>query len=633
MRYNTNNPLGTYGSSDPRDLYDNAGNLDLGMNSLALSFIDRLGTQRRTYKGFETNAQAIIDAMGMYRLADQTFGTGTTITSNKQLLLWSIEDGGTGFYYFWSAQIPPGGKVVPEDSSPISSGGEGPGGWLAWDDLEQRLATGIATIGESTAASVGALANGVVIAAEYLIATATPSGAIAAAIAAAGSKTVYIGSQFEGLDVSGIILNAGQTVFGHGVNLITTANNFSFALNVGCTIHGINVSSPSGKNSGLTNQNAFFVPSSLMSPISRTKVFNVKGKGLGGALYKGNYLVNNHEGNIFTLYEAESCNILIDANERHEYLNAGMGSASLCNTALRVQGGNINATGMVVSDCGLAIDVVAGSNDAHGQIVGGVFNHNLQTVRVKDTANGFLFLGCQFFNGGPIELDNCHDVWFRSCVLNAIQIIEDGCTRCGFTQCDFLDGIDNVPNANGNPSEVFYLDNRLPSGTPLSGVDALNGGLLRLQVNTNITTIPTGVSSFQWPVITSNAITGNAAYTVQQFYAAGNPFVRGDTCAVRYGAALNFNTQMTFGKAASAAWNASELKVYLRNSSGDIVGRLLPDSQASSGASNLITYSLVGTLARSAIETVIENNSGGLLTLYRQQNGTPVQTYMNVTNW
>lgn len=141
MPYNTNNPTGTNGSTDPRDLYDNAANFDLMSTSQTLTVVpDRLGQPRTTLHGYEVKANAAIDALGMYRLADQTFGGGTTITSNKQLLLWAVEDGGTGWHYYWTAEIASGGKIVPPGSTPASTGGEGPGGWLAWDDFAQRLA-------------------------------------------------------------------------------------------------------------------------------------------------------------------------------------------------------------------------------------------------------------------------------------------------------------------------------------------------------------------------------------------------------------------------------------------------------------------------------------------------------------
>jgi hypothetical protein len=49
--YNTLNPLG---STNPKDLYDNASNFDEAMNSLGPAFYDRFNRRRETWAGFET---------------------------------------------------------------------------------------------------------------------------------------------------------------------------------------------------------------------------------------------------------------------------------------------------------------------------------------------------------------------------------------------------------------------------------------------------------------------------------------------------------------------------------------------------------------------------------------------------
>lgn len=53
MRYNTGNPVEPSGSSDPRDLHDNAGNIDLSANGEAPTWIDRLGRTRRSLAGID----------------------------------------------------------------------------------------------------------------------------------------------------------------------------------------------------------------------------------------------------------------------------------------------------------------------------------------------------------------------------------------------------------------------------------------------------------------------------------------------------------------------------------------------------------------------------------------------------
>lgn len=79
-------------------------------------------------------------SLGFVRLEGVTFETGAIVPDNRSLLLWAAADGGTGFYYYFSGEIPSVGKIVPPDSTPASTGGTVQGGWLVIDDLEARLA-------------------------------------------------------------------------------------------------------------------------------------------------------------------------------------------------------------------------------------------------------------------------------------------------------------------------------------------------------------------------------------------------------------------------------------------------------------------------------------------------------------
>lgn len=57
MRFNTGNPVEPDGSSDPRDLYDTAGIVDLLVTGEEDSTKDRLGRDRKTWKGIENDFQ------------------------------------------------------------------------------------------------------------------------------------------------------------------------------------------------------------------------------------------------------------------------------------------------------------------------------------------------------------------------------------------------------------------------------------------------------------------------------------------------------------------------------------------------------------------------------------------------
>lgn len=117
MTYNTGNPIG---STDARDRSDNSENLDLAVNSLSQTFVDRLGVTRDTLEG-------IYQKSAYYRAG--TFDAGYTLTNNRQTLAYgNIE-------YSWSGAFP---KVVAAGSTPASTGGVGAGAWVDRTDVTLR---------------------------------------------------------------------------------------------------------------------------------------------------------------------------------------------------------------------------------------------------------------------------------------------------------------------------------------------------------------------------------------------------------------------------------------------------------------------------------------------------------------
>lgn len=131
--YGTNNALG---STDPRDLYDNAQNFDFALNDItALIWKDRFGRDRRSWYGLESMVADAAGAFGYVVLAGVTFQSGATVHLNELLL-----DETTGEYFKWTGSYPDGGKIVPIGSSPDTSGGQGPGKWLGVGDSSLRTA-------------------------------------------------------------------------------------------------------------------------------------------------------------------------------------------------------------------------------------------------------------------------------------------------------------------------------------------------------------------------------------------------------------------------------------------------------------------------------------------------------------
>lgn len=129
-RYNTGNPIE---STDVRDMSDNAKNFDEFVNSASDEFTDRLGIERKTIHGMNSEFDSQILNMGFTRVG--TFAVGATLTNPRQTLLWDIADGGDGQEYGWSGTF---SKIVPPGSTPNTTGGIAVGAWMSRFDPELK---------------------------------------------------------------------------------------------------------------------------------------------------------------------------------------------------------------------------------------------------------------------------------------------------------------------------------------------------------------------------------------------------------------------------------------------------------------------------------------------------------------
>lgn len=115
--FNTGNPIG---STDARDLSDNAENFDTALGTIAPTWIDRLGVTRDSFEGRLAKGS-------FYQVG--TFAAGYTITNMRQTLEYS------GHEYSWAGTFP---KVVAAGATPATSGGIGAGAWVDRTDVALR---------------------------------------------------------------------------------------------------------------------------------------------------------------------------------------------------------------------------------------------------------------------------------------------------------------------------------------------------------------------------------------------------------------------------------------------------------------------------------------------------------------
>lgn len=117
MTFNTGNPIG---STDARDLSDNAENFDKALGTTAATWVDRFGVTRDSFEGRLAKGS-------FYRVG--TFAAGYTLTNMRQTLEYS------GHEYSWAGTFP---KVVAAGATPATSGGIGAGAWVDRTDVTLR---------------------------------------------------------------------------------------------------------------------------------------------------------------------------------------------------------------------------------------------------------------------------------------------------------------------------------------------------------------------------------------------------------------------------------------------------------------------------------------------------------------
>lgn len=125
-RYNTGNPIE---STDVRDMSDNAKNFDEFSNSMSDSFTDRFGEGRQTIEGSIRKAG--------FQPASFDFVTGGTLVSgDRNKAVFNPEPSGDNNWYAWQGELP---KLIPQNSTPETSGGLGDGAWKPVTDQSLRV--------------------------------------------------------------------------------------------------------------------------------------------------------------------------------------------------------------------------------------------------------------------------------------------------------------------------------------------------------------------------------------------------------------------------------------------------------------------------------------------------------------
>ena len=199
MTFNTRNPIG---STDARDLSDNAENFDKALSSLGATWKDRFGRTRDSFEGRLAKGS-------FYRVG--TFSVGYTLTNMRQTLEYS------GHEYSWAGSFP---KVVAAGSTPATTGGIGAGAWVDRTDdtlrsdinLVQKRFACVADMAADTSLAIGDIVETIGYYNNWVSSSNKPKGGNRYEIVAAGSGTADGGSfitlsnglKAKGLFISGV---------------------------------------------------------------------------------------------------------------------------------------------------------------------------------------------------------------------------------------------------------------------------------------------------------------------------------------------------------------------------------------------------------------------------------------------
>lgn len=191
-------------------------------------------------------------------------------------------------------------------------------------------------------------------------------------------------------------------------------------------------------------------------------------------------------------FEAESCGgIGLSLATRAEYVVVTNVGIRACATGIAITGGNATITGGYVTDCtAIGVELIAGTNDSHGVMLGVEINHTADAgnaVKAGAIANGFTFEGCQIYYG-KITLTSSVGVKFRGGQIDVASFNFDGSTGTEFDGVHLVGSLANTVNndVNSHASETLWRPNcRLLTGVS-PAYDQWVGAHTRVTLSANI---------------------------------------------------------------------------------------------------------------------------------------------------
>ncbi len=269
----------------------------------------------------------------------------------------------------------------------------------------------------------------------------TAIAAAAAALLAGTSKTLKIGAATY-LGTWNFAVPGSTTVQGQGQQSIVKVTGGAAAFTVGA-VNDVNIKDLKIQGDGTVNANAYGIMMGLSgvadSGPQRATIQNVQTVGFwaGGFLFRKSPLVN-HMGPRFIGCVSKDCGVYgFFFDQQGEYAQLLGCEATGSTYGVWIGAGNISINGGNFSNNSYGIYLDAGTNAAHGTVVGATINHNsTANVYIAAIDIGHTFVGCDMFAGAITAVSNTALVDFTGCRISPTAI---NCTNgmMRFMDCEF----------------------------------------------------------------------------------------------------------------------------------------------------------------------------------------------------
>lgn len=271
----------------------------------------------------------------------------------------------------------------------------------------------------------------------------------------------------------------------------------------------------SGETSGNTSENFVYISGNGLDDVRHNTFLDC-----GGTAVIVRQYYTTHEGSQIVANIIKRCRVAIDLQERGEYTTVSQNILVQNGTAFVLAAGNTRAVNNTICDNDLGLLVTTGANDAHGLVANNIINHNTINLQIDAINVDEMSFDGNLFYVGKIVLNGCSGVTFNGGVIDATCSIEQKeCTNCWAIGVRMSGGsaINTVAN-DGGPSELVFVDPILDTAIAVTASASMGTSYAKARRSGAVTLASAASTDLVFNTDDTNAIPGNAAYTLRDFF-------------------------------------------------------------------------------------------------------------------